>query len=168
LILWLAFRPASKPVVQPSNYEPAQDVAARDRAAADLKSRIDKLPPAEGSGPSNLRYTNLRVSFGGTGTVTAPWRAKVEGREEVLDAQSGQPTWKTDFVLITDYEGGTWVFRSYHATTTKLDDGTTTEINDSDGIDAPAAIAAMMHLKRPRAHEEQSHRRPPGFTSDNL
>jgi hypothetical protein len=149
LVLSIAFRPAPKPPDIRVAYDPAKDTALRDRATADLSARLSNLPPTSPTDASNVRYRDLRVSLAPTESVTAPWRATVEGSEDILDPTSREAVWKTDFLLVVEYEGTHWVFRRYKAITTHVADGRTELIDHAAGVGVPPTVAAMLKIVMP-------------------
>jgi hypothetical protein len=145
-ILWFAFRPAPQAPVARTDYEPAKDTTLRDRAAADLSARLAKLPPTNPSDPSKVRYRDLRVSLTSTNSPTAPWRATIEGSEDVLQPATGEPEWKTDFLLVVEHDGVDWAFRRYKAMITRVADGQTELVDQTAANGVPPTVAGMLNI----------------------
>ena len=91
--------------------ETERDMSLRKEAIADLHAKIEKLPDKPSSG-SNIFYYGFHLSLVDTSSALAPWIATMSGVEDVVDPETQQPLWRTDFVLEADYRGG-WTFRHY-------------------------------------------------------
>jgi hypothetical protein len=121
----------------------------RDKAAAELRQRIEQLP-ARAAPPVNAFYydvtVNMRKSFA-TGT---PWTAIMRGYENTIDPASQKTTKRTQFTLTADYHNGEWVYRHYRATSTDLSNSSIIEVEEDENAPTPPSLAAMLGLKMKR------------------
>lgn len=123
------------------------DLELRDRAAADLRQRIDRLP-AKATPPLNTFYYGVRVEMQETFSEASPWRATVHGVEDVVDPETQATVRHTDFLLTTEYRHGAWTFVLYRASSTDLVRELTTEIQDDPRTMTPPSLVGMLGLKR--------------------
>lgn len=91
-----------------------RDVQLRDKAAGELRAKIEKLPAVPTSS-SNVFYYGFRISMMSTADPEVPWVVTIRGGEDVLDPVTRQTAWRSDFTLETDYRNREWTFKSYHA-----------------------------------------------------
>lgn len=159
VVAFLFIRPESPPenhppmrANTPGPDRPGAGLAAnelRDKAAADLRQKIERLP-AQATPPLNTFYYDVRVNMNKTLSAEAPWSATMVGGENVVDPATQSTIRRTSFTLKTDYENGVWVYKQYRATVSNLDRGTTLEIEDDESSAAPPSIVGMLGLKTRR------------------
>ena len=144
---------AATPAALPS--DAATELQLREKAAADLRQRIERLP-ATAKPPLNTFYYDVRVSMKKHFNPHIPWSAFIHGSANTVDSENGQTLSRTDFDLTTDYEDEEWGNADYQATVSTFSEKgveTSKEVQDSA---APASIVGMMGLKlRPKAVTSQ-------------
>lgn len=119
----------------------------RDKAAADLRARIERLP-SRAEPPGHNFYYDVRVNMQRTLSGRAPWRATMRGFENVIDPTTQETLRRTEFTLLAEYRGGAWYYRGYTASTSDLKADTVQQIEESPDSPTPPAIAGIMGLKR--------------------
>jgi hypothetical protein len=138
----------SKPMSAPLPIEDAATgIQIRDKAAADLRQRIDRLPE-HADPPFNTFYYDFQVSMSKVLSSRASWRATIHGWESIMDSQGKDTILRTDLTLTTDYEDGEWVFKYYRASVSDLAEGTTREIEEDQNSAVPPSIVGVLGLKR--------------------
>lgn len=137
-----SLRPASP--VTPSQQS---DAEVRDKAAADLDQKIERLP-GSATPPWNTSFYDITINMQKSLAHHTPWTAIVRGSENIVDPTTEQTTKRTQFTLITDYHEGAWTFRHYRATATDLTNSAITEIEDDENAPTPPSIVGMLGLKR--------------------
>ncbi len=134
--------------------QPAPDPdAVRDKAAAELRQRIERLP-ARPAAPMNTFYYDVSVDMRRTFAGSVPWTAVIHGGENVVDLETEQTISHTDFILIADYRDGEWTFQHYRASVSDMVKSITTEIDDDERTPAPPSIAGMLGLKLSPSKEQ--------------
>ncbi|MGI8438137.1 MAG: DUF4339 domain-containing protein [Chthoniobacterales bacterium] len=150
LLLFFLVKPRHREQIAPTEIVVPQDAQTsnqiRDSAAADLRAKIDRLP-GTATPPVNTFYYDVRVNMNRTIDTRAPWTAIMRGFENVIDPQTQQTLKRTEFALTVDFRDGQWIYKSYHAATSNLGDGTTTEIDSDQQSPTPPSIVGMMGLK---------------------
>ncbi len=119
----------------------------RDLAAADLRRKIEDLP-TNAKPPQNTFYYDVRVNMDRTLSLQAPWRAKIHGWENVVDPMTAETLTRTEFLLITDYENGEWIYKSYEAAVVHPGDGASQQIVDDENTPIPPSLVGALGLKR--------------------
>ena len=122
-------------------------LAIRDKAAADLRKRIERLP-VSAKPPLNTFYYDVRVNMRKTFDQRTPWSATIHGWANVIDPATDQTVSRTDFTLTTDYEDNEWVFKHYRAQLTSMATHTSSEVEERGDSATPPSLAAMLGLKR--------------------
>ncbi len=149
LILFLVARPSSGPVSPTPAMDAAAELALRDKAAADLRARIERLP-VTAKPPLNTFYYDVRVSMEKHFNPRVPWSALIHGSANKVDA-NGQTLSRTDFDLTTDYEEGEWVHDDYQETVTTFSENGAETSKEIQRLSTPTSIAGIMGLKiRPK------------------
>lgn len=121
--------------------------ALRDKAAADLRARIERLP-ARAAPPSHNFYYDVRVHMQRTFSTDAPWAATMRGFENVVDPATQETLRRTEFVLRAEYRDGAWVYRGYEASVNDLKANTTHKIQEPADTPILPVIAGIMGLRR--------------------
>jgi hypothetical protein len=144
-------------LIKPDSSAPAPNGAAarpqltgdglRDKAAADLRQRIERLP-VRATPPLNTFYYDVRVNMKKINSVHTPWTVTIRGHENVINPETEETLSKSEFTLEADYTNGEWVFKRHRATVTNMQDSTTTEIDDTEQARVLPSIVAMLGLKR--------------------
>jgi hypothetical protein len=103
---------------------PAVDaLAVREKALADLRQRLERLPE-QPAPPVNTYYYDFVIEMNETFAPRSPWNVVIRGRENVLKPDSEETLSKTEFILTADYTDGEWVYRAYTGTTLNMQDQT--------------------------------------------
>ena len=123
-----------------------QDVKLRDKAAADLRSRLERLP-ARAEPPLYVFYYDVAVDMRRSGSARIPWEALVRGSENTIDPASEQTTKRTEFLLRTEYRDGQWTFKHYKGSTRNLAEPAETQEEHDDRTATPPALVTMLGLK---------------------
>lgn len=118
----------------------------RDKAAADLRQRIERLP-TRAAPPLNTFYYDLAVNMRKMVSPTTPWSAIITGRENIIDPGTQETLAQTEFTLTADYTDGAWVYKAYRATVGNIKESTTTETTHDQKLDTPPTIVGMLGLK---------------------
>jgi uncharacterized protein DUF4339 len=118
----------------------------RDKAAADLKQRIERLP-GRPTPPLNTFYYDVRVNMQRTLSSTVPWNAVMTGEENIVDPATQQTIQHTNFILTTEYRDGHWTFTHYQASTASVTSSSTTEMEADEDSPTPPSIVGMLGLK---------------------
>lgn len=137
----------TKPRAVPSVEETsAAERELRDKAAADLRQRIERLP-ALATPPLNTFYYDVAVRMNRTYLARTPWTAEIRGGENLVDPATGQTLRRTEFILTADYTEGEWTYRSYRASATEMESFAITEIEHDEKTPAPPSLVGMLGLK---------------------
>ena len=118
----------------------------RDKAAADLRGRIERLP-AQAVPPLNAFYYDVSVNMKKTFSRRTPWIATIHGFENIVEPGSQRTILRTNFVLSADFQDGAWVFKHYRASITKMREGITANIEQAGNDPTPPSIVVMLGLK---------------------
>ena len=130
-----------------SSPPPAQDtLAIREKALADLRQRLERLPE-QPSPPLNTYYYDFTTEMNETFDARTPWKAVIRGRENVLMPDSSETLSRTEFVLTADYTDGEWVYKTYSGATLNTQDQTTTELQHDEMRLAPPVVVGILGLK---------------------
>ncbi|HMJ05196.1 MAG TPA: DUF4339 domain-containing protein [Chthoniobacterales bacterium] len=121
----------------------------RDKAAADLRQKIERLP-ARATPPLNTFYYDVRVNMNKTLSLEIPWSATIRGGENLVDPKTDETVRRTAFTLEADYKNGVWVYKRYRATASNMTEATTTDIEDDENSPTPPSIVGMLGLKTGR------------------
>jgi type II secretory pathway pseudopilin PulG len=127
--------------------------ALRDKAAEDLRQRIERLP-AQAAPPVNTFYYDVTVNMNEAPSVRTPWTAVIRGAENTIQPDTGTTVARTDFTINADYTDGAWTYRAYHGLTTDLQQSTTLEAVHDEQTPMPPTIVGMLGLRR--ANQQQS------------
>ncbi len=122
------------------------ELELRDKAAADLRARIERLP-ATAKPPLNTFYYDVRVSMQKHFSPRIPWSATIRGSGNLIDPADQRTLTRTDFVLTTDYEDGEWVHKDYRETVTTFSDNGAQTTSELEYTAAPPSLVGMMGLK---------------------
>ncbi|MEP6821487.1 MAG: DUF4339 domain-containing protein [Chthoniobacterales bacterium] len=118
----------------------------RDKAAANLRERIERLP-ATAKPPLNTFYYDVRVAMNKSYSERTPWSATVHGFENAVDPE-GKALSRTEFILTTDYDDGEWIFKKYHASVHNLAKDADEEIQEGENSPIPPSLVEALGLKR--------------------
>ena len=122
------------------------DLQLRDKAAAELRQKIETLP-ARAAPPLNTFYYDVSVHMKKTFSHRTPWTATIKGGENVVDPGTESTLRRTEFILTADYENGTWLYKGYRASTTNLADFTTLEVQETEDTPTPPSIVGLLGLE---------------------
>jgi hypothetical protein len=126
--------------------DPASERAGRDKAAADLRQRLEALP-SRAAPPQNTFYFDLRVKMSRSPAQRARWRAVITGSEHVVDPAQDKVVTQTLFTLTTDYRDGAWTFFRYDAQITNLETLETITVEHDETTEAPPSLATILGLR---------------------
>ncbi|MEP6603453.1 MAG: DUF4339 domain-containing protein [Spartobacteria bacterium] len=126
---------------------PASDLVSRDKAAAELKQKIETLP-ASATAPLNASYYDVSYAVAASSSAITPWTAVIRGNENIVDPGTATTTKGTEFILTAEYRDGEWTFADYQAVETDTATGATTQIRHDDKSPVPPNLVAMLGLKR--------------------
>ncbi len=138
--------------------DPARNNRLRDQAAAELRAKIEKLPDKP-SATSNVFYYGFWVTMKDSSSPETPWLVTIRGGEDVVDPKTQATLWRSDFTLETDYRQREWTFRHYHATTTNMKEGTTSQVDTEATSGTTPMVVNNIGLKIEGT--EQAPRTPP-------
>lgn len=139
-------RSASAPA---SDDIPARERELRDKAVADLRQRIERLP-AHAAPPLNAFYYDVSVQMKKSYASGTPWTAVIHGGENVVDPATEKTVRRTEFTLTTDYRNAEWIYRSYRASAAEMDHFAVTQIEHDGTMAAPPSLIGMLGLKTER------------------
>jgi hypothetical protein len=126
---------------------PAVDaLAVREKALADLRQRLERLPE-QPAPPVNTYYYDFVIEMNETFAPRSPWNVVIRGRENVLKPDSEETLSKTEFILTADYTDGEWVYRAYTGTTLNMQDQTSNVIQHDATRLAPPVLVGLLGLK---------------------
>ena len=126
---------------------PAADaLAVREKALADLRQRLERLPE-QPAPPLNTYYYDFKIEMNETFQARTPWTVVIRGHENVLKPDSEETLSKTEFVLTADYTDGEWVYKTYRGTTLNMDDKTSSVIQHDAMRLAPPVLVGILGLK---------------------
>ena len=147
-------KPDAEPIEPVGTLRPAGSAPAprgntsvvRDKLADELQQRVDRLPKTPAP-PLNTYYFDVSIDVTATGAMRAPYAATINGRENVVDPETGTTISQTEFAVTTDFAAGEWVYKTYRATTLDSEGRITSMIlHDSNRL-APPVLIAMLGLK---------------------
>jgi hypothetical protein len=146
--LWPEGANANPPVLldKAAEKEPASEREDRDRAAADLRQRLEKLP-SRAVEPANTFYFDLRVRMSRSPARDARWRAVITGSEHIVDPAQDKVVRQTLFTLTTDYREEGWTFHRYEATMTNLETLENLSVEHDATTEAPPSLATIIGLR---------------------
>lgn len=124
----------------------ATEAEIRDKAAADLRHRIEQLP-GRAVTPLNTFYYDVSVNMRKMLSQRTPWSATIRGGENVIDPATEQTIRRTEFTLTADYEDGQWTYKNYQASSANLVDFGITEVLEDEDSPTPPSLAGMLGLK---------------------
>ncbi|MDQ2919958.1 MAG: DUF4339 domain-containing protein, partial [Verrucomicrobiota bacterium] len=130
----------------PAAIENSDPKAIQDKAVADLRQIVSRLP-TKPAPPLYAFYYDISVNMKKSLSVRTPWTAILHGGENVVDPATEQTTMHTDFALTLDYRDNEWIFRRYDASESDMVKSVTTEIKEDEDTVAPPIIIAMMGIK---------------------
>ena len=136
---------------QPTEKTPAPNAdAIRDKATAELKEKIARLPSKAAPPQQNFFY-DVNVNMQRSLSERAPWWAIIRGGENVVNPETQQTIVRTDFILTVEYRDGEWTFKHYRATASDLVKEETKEIEEDEKTPMPPSIVGVLGLKMPPA-----------------
>lgn len=138
-----------RPSASAPSAKPGDERALRDKAAADLKQRIERLP-ARAVPPLSTFYYDVSVNMKRSFSSREPWTAEIHGRENVIDPATDQTARRTEFFLTSGYRDGEWSFKHYRGLTSNMADASENEEEHDEHTPTPPSIVGMLGLKRPR------------------
>lgn len=118
----------------------------RDRAAADLQQRIDRLP-SQPAPPLHSFYYGIAANMESSFSKDIPWSATIRGGENTVDPETQATVMHTDFVLTAEYRKGEWFFKSYRASVSDMLKSSTTEVLDDESTPILPSIVSILGLK---------------------
>lgn len=121
-------------------------LALRDKASADLRQRIERLP-AQAAPPLNTFYYDVSVRMKKSFDTITPWSAEIRGGENVVNPETQNALQRTQFTLNADYRNGEWTYRSYRASTAAMDDFNVTQVDHNNTMPAPPSLVGILGLK---------------------
>ncbi|MDQ6622183.1 MAG: DUF4339 domain-containing protein [Verrucomicrobiota bacterium] len=124
----------------------AQEEALKQKAANELRAKIERLPAQPGP-PLFIFFYDVAVNMRPSLSPGAIWDATVRGSENVVDEKNGQTLRRTEFVLITDYRDGEWTFQHYQASTRNLVEAGQTEEEADPRTMTPPTLVTLLGLK---------------------
>ncbi len=126
--------------------DPAKERELRDRAAAELRQRIESLPgrPAP---PLYTFFYDVAVQMRRSLSPPALWEAMVRGSENAVDPATEQTLRRTEFTLVTEYRDGAWAFKHYKSSTRNLAEPGQSEEEHDAHTATPPALVTMLGLK---------------------
>lgn len=130
----------------PAPIDTANADVIRDRAVADLKQKIERLP-SRAEPPLNTFYYDVVVNVQKTFVPAVPWTAVIRGGENVVDPQTQQTISRTEFVLSAEYRDNSWIYKRYQASTSNLADATSTSVDEDANSPAPPSLVGVLGLK---------------------
>ena len=132
---------APTPIVEPDEVR-----KLRDKAAADLRGRLESLP-SKPAPPLYTFYYDIRVNMRRALSPGAQFAAQVRGSENVVAPESEQTIRRTEFTLLTEYRDGQWTFKHYKASTRHLDHPADSEDEHDERTPTPPPLVSMLGLK---------------------
>lgn len=126
--------------------DPAAAAAVKEKAAADLKQRIEKLP-SRATPPLYTFYYDVSVNMVPSNSPLTPWTAVIRGRENIMDPTTEQTTTRTEFVVTADYQNDEWIFKHYQASATTLADSDIVQTEHDENTPMPPSLIGMLGLK---------------------
>lgn len=125
---------------------PLTDTEVRDKAAAQLRARIEALPSAAAP-PLNTFYYDFNVDMKKMLSSRTPWVATMRGRENLINPETNETISRTEFLITAEYTDGEWRYDGYHGFVTNVTDGATTEeVRDRNSAMIPTVVG-MLGLK---------------------
>jgi hypothetical protein len=121
----------------------------RDKAAADLKEKMQHLP-GQPTPPLYTFFYDMEVNMKKSLSKRIPWWALVRGGENVVDPETQKTIKRTDFILTIEYRDGEWFFKHYRASATDVVKEETNEIEEDEKTTVPPSIVGMLGVKMPR------------------
>ena len=139
---------ADAPLFLPASSSPNPRTAdeVKDKATADLRQRLERLP-ARAAPPLNTFYYDVTVHMKRSFSLPAPWTAVVRGKENVIDSETEQTLVHTGFTLTAEYRGEEWIYKNYRASVSDVDQAITTEVQHEAQDPAPPSLVGMLGLK---------------------
>jgi hypothetical protein len=136
---------------QPTEKTPAPNPdAIRDKATAELKEKIARLP-SKASPPQQNFFYDINVNMQKSLSEHVPWWAVIRGGENVINPETQQTILRTDFILTVEYRDGEWTFKHYRASASDMVKEETKEIEEDEKTPMPPSIVGMLGLKLPPA-----------------
>ncbi len=123
-----------------------QDRQLRDKAAAELRAKLEALP-SRAEPPLYTFYYDVAVDMRRSGSPRTPWEAIVRWSEIIVDPQSEQTTKRTEFMLRTEYRDGQWTFKHYKASTRDLVNPAETQDEQDEATRTPPPLVTMLGLR---------------------
>ncbi|MGZ4966793.1 MAG: GYF domain-containing protein [Chthoniobacterales bacterium] len=124
----------------------AREKRLREQAIAELHKKIEKLPDASAPG-SNVFYSGFHLTFTDTSSPIVPLMATISGAEEIIDPETKETLWRSNFVLEAIYRGE-WTFRHYRAVTTNVKGGSTRQEENDESTPNLPMVAYNLGLKQ--------------------
>jgi len=122
------------------------DSEVRDKAAEDLRQKIEKLP-ARPVSPLHTFYYDVAVQMKKTLFTRAPWTATIQGGENMVEPGTENTIQRTQFILLAEYEDGEWTYKGYQASSTNMADFTVTEVLEPADTATPPSLVFLLGLK---------------------
>jgi len=138
--------PSSVTTGSPGPRTAASEIELRDKAAAELRAKIEKLP-SRAAPPLNTFYYDVAVTMNHSYSTQIPWSALITGRENVVDPNSQETLSRLEFQMLADYRDGEWIFKEYRATTDDFAKTVTIETNEDATTQVPPSVVSLMGLK---------------------
>ncbi len=136
---------------QPTEKTPAPNAdAIRDKATAELKEKIARLP-SKASPPQQNFFYDINVNMQRSLSEHVPWWAVIRGGENVINPETQQTIVRTDFILTVEYRDGEWTFKHYRASASDMAKEETKEIEEDEKTPMPPSIVGVLGLKMPPA-----------------
>ncbi len=136
---------------QPTEKPPAPNAdAIRDKATAELKEKIARLP-GKASPPQQNFFYDINVNMQRSLSERAPWWAIIRGGENVINPETQQTIVRTDFILTVEYRDGEWTFKHYRASASDMVKEERKEIEEDEKTPMPPSIVGELGLKMPAA-----------------
>lgn len=120
----------------------------RDKAAAELKDKIARLP-SKAEPPEENFYYDVTVNMQRSLSEHVPWWATIRGGENVVEPETQKTLLRTDFILTVEYRDGEWTFKHYRASASDMVKEETREIEEDEKTPMPPSIVGVMGLKMP-------------------
>jgi hypothetical protein len=122
------------------------DDAVRDKAVAELREKIARLPERP-TAPLHTFYYDVTVNMQKSLSLRVPWTALIRGREDTVDPETNKTTVHTEFILEAEYRNGEWLFKQYHGTANDMVKEETTQIEIDPRGPVPPSVVGLLGLK---------------------
>ncbi len=134
--------------------DPVKATEMRNKAAAELHARIERLPDRAGP-PLYTFYYDVSANMRPSAAPRTQWEAMVHGSENTIDPATEQTIKRTEFTLITEYRDGEWAFNHYKSSTRHLDTSDQSEDEHNEQTAVPPPLVTMLGLKLERPDAER-------------